>query len=185
MASYGSIGRSIRSRVSGWLKRLRIKRETAETPDAASTPRLMTEGGIESLGGLSQELAEEFADDLRLLIDRQLIAWVPLSPSYRLYKHRMGMDPRILIATGRYVHAIQAIQGPDGSWSVGIPPEPLRPGSRYTLKDLAKWLEFGTQTMPPRPHWRPARQIWRTKLYRMKKRVQFDLAQELKKRGWT
>ncbi len=176
---------SVRKTVAGWLKKLRIKRPTEATPDLSASPKLMLNKGIMGIQGLGEEMAREFADDLRAIIARQLVAWVPLSPKYRLYKSRMGLDPRILIATKRYVDSIQAIQQPDGSWIVGVPDEPLRPGSRYTLKDLARWLEYGTPHMPPRPHWRPAREIWRTKIYRMKKRMQFDLVQELKKSGWT
>jgi len=136
------------------------------------------------LQGLGEEMATEFADDLKQIITRQLIAWVPLSSGYAKRKRMLGLDPRILIATGRYVNSIQPMQQPDGSWIVSIPDEPLRPGSKYTLKDLARWLEYGTQTMPARPHWRPAQNIWRTKIYQMKRRVHFDLVQELKKSGF-
>jgi len=175
----------VREAIKGWLKKLRITRRTESTPDMSANPKLFLNKGIMGIEGLGEEMAKEFADDLRAILARQLISWRPLSPKYRLYKSRMGLDPRILIATGRYVQSIQALQQPDGSWVVGVPDEPLRPGSKYTLKDLARWLEYGTMHMPPRPHWRPAREIWRTKIYRMKKRLQFDIAMELKKSGWV
>jgi len=133
---------------------------------------------------MGRDLAEEFADDLKSIISRQLIAWVPLSSKYKTRKRVLGLDPRILIATGRYVNSIQPIQQDDGSWVVSVPEEPLRPGSKYTLRDLARWLEYGTQHMPARPHWRPAQNVWRTKIYQMKRRLHFDLVNELKSRGY-
>jgi hypothetical protein len=129
-------------------------------------------------------MAEEFADDLKTILSRQLISWVPLSTKYAMKKRQLGLDPRILIATGRYVAAIAPVQNPDGSWTVAVPDEPLRAGSKHTLKDLARWLEYGTRTMPARPHWRPAMQIWRTKIYQVRRRVRHDIAKELKKAGF-
>jgi hypothetical protein len=166
------------------MRKVRIRHESDEKPSLATSPELMLNPDKMSVGGLGKDLAEEFADDLRMMISRQLIAWVPLSGPYKTYKRRMGLDPRILIATGRYVSSIQPIQQPDGNWVVSVPEEPLRQGSKYTLKDLARWLEYGTRNMPARPHWRPAKQIWKTKLYQMKRRMHFNMVQELKKRGW-
>ncbi len=184
MARSISFTSRVRSFIRKALRKIRVSRETDEHASLATSPQLLLDPSKMEIGGLGRDLAEEFADDLRALIERQLIAWVPLTKEYKNYKRRMGLDPRILIATGRYIHAIQPIQQLDGSWVVGVPDEPLRPGSRYTLKDLARWLEYGTRTMPARPHWRPAKNVWQTKLYQMKRRLQFNLAQELRKKGW-
>lgn len=166
------------------MRKVRIALETDEKPSLATSPQMNLDPQSMKLSGLGRDLAEEFADDLKALITRQLIAWVPLSPQYARRKRMLGLDPRILIATGRYVSSIQAILQPDGSWIVGVPDEPLRSGSKYTLKDLARWLEFGTQHMPARPHWRTARNIWRTKLLQIKQRLRFNLVQELRKQGY-
>lgn len=166
------------------LRKVRIKRETEELPSLATSPRLLMDKDTMSIAGMGRDLAEEFADDLKSIISRQLIAWVPLTPAYKTRKRILGLDPRILIATGRYVNSIQPIQQDDGSWVVSVPEEPLRPGSKYTLRDLARWLEYGTEHMPPRPHWRPAKNVWRTKIYQMKRRLHFDLVTELKRRGY-
>lgn len=174
----------IRKVVQRALRKIRVTHESDEKPSLATSPALMLDKGKMELGGLGRDLAEEFADDLKMLISRQLIAWVPLNPKYKRHKRKMGLDPRILIATGRYIESIQPIQQPDGGWIVSVPAEPLRGGSKYTLKDLARWLEYGTRHMPARPHWRPAKQIWKTKLYQMKRRMHFNMVQELRKRGW-
>jgi hypothetical protein len=166
------------------LRKIRVTSESDELPSLATSPRLMLNKDTMAISGMGYDLALEFADDLKSIISRQLIAWVPLSPAYKKRKRILGLDPRILIATGRYVNSIQPVEQADGSWVVSIPEEPLRPGSRYTLKDLARWLEYGTQTMPARPHWRPAQNIWRTKIYQMKRRLHFDLVTELKRRGY-
>jgi hypothetical protein len=174
----------IRRVIRAALKKVRVKRETEELPSLATSPRLMMDKDTMSIQGMGYDLAAEFADDLKSIISRQLIAWVPLSPVYKKRKRILGLDPRILIATGRYVASIQPVQQDDGSWVVSVPDEPLRPGSKYTLKDLARWLEYGTETMPARPHWRPAQNVWRTKIYQMKRRLHFDLVNELKRRGY-
>jgi hypothetical protein len=184
MAYRVSFTTRVRNFIRKAIRKIRVSRESDEKPSLAVSPKLIFDKSSMELGGLGRDLAEEFADDLRAILERQLLAWAPLSKQYKTYKRRMGLDPRILIATGRYVHAIKPIQQPNGSWVVGVPEEPLRAGGKYTLRDLARWLEYGTRNMPARPHWRPAKNIWRTKLYQMKRRLQFNLAQEMRKKGW-
>lgn len=166
------------------MRKVRVSLESDEKPSLAVSPQLILNKDKMSLAGLGKDMAEEFADDLKAIITRQLIAWVPLNPKYVQRKRLLGLDPRILIATGRYVSSIQPIPQPDGSWVVGVPNESLRAGSKYTLQDLARWLEYGTQKMPARPHWRPARNIWRTKIVQIKQRLRFDLVQALRKQGY-
>jgi hypothetical protein len=174
----------VKKAVTKALRKLRILRPTERRADMEANPSLVMDVGPMNIEGLGYEMAKEFADDLKELIERQLFAWVPLSSGYARYKRRMGLDPRILIATGRYVNSIEPQPDGKGGWVIGVPDEPLSPGSRYTLKDLARWLEFGTQHMPARPHWRPAMNIWRTKIYQVKRRVRHDLVQQMKKAGY-
>ncbi len=174
----------VKRRITQALRFLRIIQPTAKYPDPVVNLQPFLNKGVMALQGLEEEMANQFADDLRGIISRQLISWVPLSSGYAIRKRTLGLDPRILIATGRYVNSIQAMQQKDGTWLVSVPDEPLRPGSKHTLKDLARWLEYGTLRMPARPHWRPAQNIWRTKIYQMKRRLHFDLVQELKRAGY-
>jgi hypothetical protein len=166
------------------MKKVRVALESDERPSLAVSPQLILDPSKMGLAGLGKDMAEEFADDLKALITRQLIAWVPLSPGYTKRKRMLGLDPRILIATGRYVSSIQPIAQKDGSWIVSVPDTPLRAGSKYTLKDLARWLEYGTRNMPARPHWRPARNLWRTKIVQMKEKLKFNMVQELRRQGY-
>jgi len=175
----------IRGYIRRAMKKIRTAFESDEKPSLAVSPKLIMNKDKMEIGGLGRDLAEEFADDLRALITRQLIAWVPLTKGYARRKRMLGQDPRILIATGNYVNSIRAIQQGDGSWVVGIPATPLRSGSKYTLKDLARWLEYGTHRMPARPHWRPAQAMWRTKLLQIKRRLQFNMVRELRKQGYN
>ena len=107
-------------------------------------------------------LASELADQVRLVILTQGYTWQPLSPGYVAEKVKAGLDERILIATGFYVENIQAFLSRGGAsggsrWRVGFPPGMTHEPSQIDINLLAKWLEFGTVNMPPRPHWRP---VW-------------------------
>jgi len=165
------------------LRRLGVHRST--THDVVTRTRKMAlDAGPMAVQDLSRQLAEEFADDLKRLIEQQAFAWVPLSSKYSRRKQMLRLDPRILIATGRYVRSIRPVQQPDGSWVVGIPPTPLFPGSRHTLQDLARWLEFGTRNMPARPHWRPAMSLWKTKSYQAKLALKHGVSTYLRRRGF-
>jgi len=85
---------------------------------------------------------EKYAEDLRDFIKEQKGNWEELSEQYKAYKQRKGLDPRILIATGKYLNSIKVVQE----------------GTRFKIvpegyEELAQYLEFGTSRMPARPHW--------------------------------
>lgn len=166
------------------LKKIGIFKSRDKDPNVIKTAKLIFDANKFGIEDLSRELAEEFADDLKRIIETQAFAWAPLSTGYAKRKNMLGLDPRILIATGRYVNSIQAIQQRDGSWIVSVPDEPLQPGSKYTLKDLARWLELGTRHMPPRAHWRPALQLWKTKAYQAKMSLKDSLIAYLRSKGF-
>lgn len=136
------------------------------------------------LGMDGELLANSFVQDLKHAILRQTLSWAPLSDGYVAHKRRLGLDPRTLIATQRYVNSIQAVMAPDGTWSVEVPPLPLRPGSRRTLQDLGRWLEFGTRNMPARPHWRPVLRMWKSKVYYSKLQLKERLVNYMRKKGY-
>lgn len=123
--------------------------------------------GVLATEKLSEAVANRFAANVKRIIANQAYGWVALSPRYKAYKQAKALDPRTLIATGRYIDSIKARKNPDGSWSVGVGEGPIRPGSKKTLKDLAHWLEFGTRTMPARPHWRPALAAFKAELHQV------------------
>lgn len=89
--------------------------------------------------------AEEVKARLVYSIELQTFKHEPLSTKWANKKDRLGLDPRILIATGEYVDSIFTGQTSTGFF-VSIP---------EGLTKRAAWMEFGTRTTVARPHWRP------------------------------
>ena len=91
-----------------------------------------------------KRIAEKCAADVRLVVERQTFPNARISKAWMDRKAREGLDPRVLIATRKYIKSIQPMQVQDGVWAV-------------TCSDLElrKRLEFGTRTMKARPHWGP------------------------------
>jgi hypothetical protein len=90
---------------------------------------------------------------------------IPLSPRWAAFKRRKGLDSRTLIATGHYVRNLRAVHVFDRrmrahTWHVGAPAgmrarTPDNKTANITLQELAAVQEFGSRTVPARPHWRP------------------------------
>lgn len=171
--------------LAGLVKRLRVPkvRGGKEADTSTEIGSIAFNQGTVAISGLPELLIQEFADDLKSLIEKQSFAWAPLSREYAVRKHLLGLDPRILIATGRYVNSIQPVQKPDGSWEVAVPATPLGNG-KHTLKDLARWLEYGTRRMPARPHWRPAMNLWKNKSYQAKIALKSGLVRHFRSLGF-
>ncbi len=116
-----------------------------------------------------EAFAEEQRDDFQQRIEEQDFPSFdasPLSPAYAKYKARMGLDPRVMIATGYYKDAIKVFsrKNRDGSvtYYVGFHKRELardHKGERVpiTLVKLAWVHEKGSVEMnvPARPHWSP------------------------------
>jgi hypothetical protein len=80
-----------------------------------------------------------------------------LKPLSDLYAARKGIDNPILVDTRNYLDSIMVRRSAEAQgWAVDLPTDQLR--------SLAQWLEFGTRTMPPRPHFRPAADYARSKI---------------------
>jgi hypothetical protein len=119
--------------------------------------------------------ADRFQKDLVSAIANQTLRLKPLSRPYKAYKKTMGLDPRILIATGKLLNAYMV--------------EPLRSGRGYAItvarrKQKGVWLstidrahEYGTGHLPARPHWRPVIAKFKTR----KQEVALAISQELAK----
>lgn len=101
-----------------------------------------------------QQVAIEYFNEIKDVIQNQKGKWVPLTPDYQRFKSKYGLDPRTLIATGAYQQSITIEQVDQYSWKV-------YPKGK---EDLAEWLEFGTSSMPSRIHWRLAAETIRSKL---------------------
>lgn len=96
----------------------------------------------------------------------------PLSPDYVKRKQKAGLDTRTLIATGQYVRSIKVwrvgVPGRGGRWVVGIPAGLKHKGvdgkGQLDMNKLARILEFGTENIPPRPHWRIEARLYQREL---------------------
>jgi hypothetical protein len=101
---------------------------------------------------------------LKDAIEQQRLGHTPLTEKYLRWKRRHGLDERILIARheDNYYQSIKARAIGQFSWTVGPSPE---------FQELGMWLEFGTRTMPARPHLSVAKgvalQLLRRKLREM------------------
>jgi hypothetical protein len=88
-----------------------------------------------------------------------------LSEAYVQDKARGELDPRPLIATGFYLTHIEVKEEvkPTGLLYSVYVPDIVHEPSGLPLKTIVGWLEYGTATMPKRPHWRPVALIIRQK----------------------
>jgi hypothetical protein len=92
---------------------------------------------------LSETFAKSVLRNVKLGIQMQTFGHHPLSTRWKEEKARLGLDPRILIATRDYIRFLRV--------------KKLRSGQVAITGDLelAKKLEYGTKTMKARPHWTP------------------------------
>jgi len=118
-----------------------------------------------------ETVAKKIAADLKERIYYQKFKHVPLSEKYLKWKKKKGLDTRILIATGEYVDSIMAKKLNDFTWKVGVP-DKVHKGTKLPLKVLARIHEFGTSTIPARPHWRPVISIWKRKFRQTAKEIE-------------
>lgn len=112
----------------------------------------------------NKEIAEQIADEAVEVIESQRYRWKPLSEEYKARKQEMGYDERIYIRTGEFVSKIDHGEKNNKVWT-GIPPDAEHTGEMARSDEpdkksipmwlLARFLEFGTKTIPPRPLWRP------------------------------
>ena len=105
------------------------------------------------------DVAQEYADYAQKVIYEQLWRWPELSESYLKFKERVGLDLRMLIATGGFVEKIGVYPDEEGNPRIGFPDDDSIEGSEISLRLLARFLEFGTRYMKARQLWRPLQSI--------------------------
>ena len=132
--------------------------------------------------GACAAIAKEMAKEIRDKIYRQEfphVASAPLSPTYVAWKDRMGLDPRVLIATGKYVRAIGYVETPYGG-IVGLVRKTRKGKKPLPYALLQRWLEYGTRKMPARPHWRPMMTEWKSRRREFGLRIKSRVGKALK-----
>lgn len=120
--------------------------------------------GERALGRLADDVSKDFRAQLKAQ-DFKAFGANPLNPKYLQWKRRKKLDPRIMIRTGHYLAAIKPQAPVKKGRAIGIrigflPTDravhwKTRRPIAYTLNALAMAQEFGTETIPARPHWRP------------------------------
>lgn len=133
----------------------------------------------------AQKLADMVKDEIRA----QPPAWPPLNQDYKKWKERVGLNTDMLRATDAYLDSIgiQETRNEKGQFAsadavggtshfsirVGVPYlkhpglDEEDGGSRdkekkeLTYLELAEILEYGTESIPARPHWFPSYRRWR------------------------
>lgn len=113
--------------------------------------------------GYLEWLTQKVIDRIDEVLRRQLYNWEPLSKSYKDWKKKMGLDPRIWLASHQTTKAITYWWVPLAqSWYIGVNPRMLHrkykkggidqgKKTKARLYDIIKWVELGTTKMPPRP----------------------------------
>ena len=99
----------------------------------------------EACDAAAEAIANDYLTRVTEGIRSQSFPMAPLSPAWAARKARMGYDSRTLIATGNYLQSFAVRKGGVGQFFVESD------AKLYTLH------EYGTRTMPARPHVGPAR----------------------------
>lgn len=101
-------------------------------------------------------IANEYRERLKQAVIRQSLAdgWVSLNPAYKEHKIRTGLNPGMWVATERLIESIVVVRY-GMEIQVGIDRRKVEKVSRTPLHLIAKALEYGTDTIPARPLFRP------------------------------
>lgn len=103
---------------------------------------------------VTKKWAEEVVKEAKRVLENQTYNWKPLKEYYKKRKIKMGLDERILIATGFYKNHIEAWTY-RGRVHFGVRKTVIHEPSGLPLYVIARIHEFGTRTVPARPLWRP------------------------------
>lgn len=154
--------------------------------DISRIGRILTQS-LDHIDELGEEIAQSNSEIYhKALIDNisgQKLSWKPLTPGYLAGKGILGLDTRVLIATGEYLNNIDVRKVKQGGdkirYHVGVDPDATH-SSGINMGFLALILEYGTSDgrIPARSHYgetwsqvrkqvrdnclKYGRQIWRT-----------------------
>lgn len=117
----------------------------------------------------AEYLAYRLKNDLVRYIKTQRYAkkgkWVPLKYEYVQYKKRKGLSTNTWEATSRLVESLTVTKRGSTIY-VGISKSKMYPESQVKVIQVARWLEYGTDRIPPRPLFRPIIRIYRKNVKR-------------------
>lgn len=100
----------------------------------------------------AEYMAHEMRNALRAAIKNQRYKkqWAPLSVRYLEHKREHNLSLNIWEASSYLIESITVRKYGD-HYIVGFPHNKVYPGTRIRVEQVAKWMEYGTETMPARP----------------------------------
>lgn len=138
-----------------------MQAELRQTGDIGRVGRILTQS-VEHIDKIGEELAQSNADIYyKALLDNisgQKLSFRPLTPSYLAGKGILGLDTRVLIATGEYLNSIDVRKVKQGGdkirYHVGVDEDATHSGE-INMGVLALVLEYGTADgkIPARSHY--------------------------------
>ena len=101
-------------------------------------------------------IAKEYVRLVKISIDQQRyrMRWKDLTPGYLAYKKRHGLSLNIWEATGQLKDSLRVVAPRGKKITIGFDKRLNHKGSRTKIWRIAKWMEYGTRRMPPRPLFR-------------------------------
>lgn len=125
-------------------------------------------------------IAIKFVSEVQRCINKQSITWRPLTHRYLQKKKRFGLSKRTWEATGSLKNNLKVIEKSsyyEIGWEKGLKPKKAKgfnDKSNLTILEIARKLEYGTLTIPPRALFRPIHR-------RMEKDINFYVEEFLKR----
>lgn len=101
-----------------------------------------------------QYLCDIFIKEVKRCIDTQSIQWEPLSKPYLLSKARKGLSTNIWEATSQLKDTLSVRKSAGMVLTIGWKRTERHKGSKTPIYKIARSLEYGTRTIPPRPLFR-------------------------------
>jgi phage gpG-like protein len=149
--------------------------------------RGIDEAAKQTVANELRRLAFDFKDDLTQAVRQKRYSMQDLSDRWKKKKKKEGLDPRKLIASGKYLENIRVEKYRNTGWKVE--PTPFRvkkykfqkEAPKITYQKLAAIHEFGypKANIPARPHWIPTIEQYQAQAGRIGKQVQDTFAKRL------
>jgi len=116
-------------------------------------------------------------DAIHKRIKSQPKEWDPLKPETEARKLRLGLDPRMMLATQQFFDRLTIIQTSKGRIFIGATKK-VHPPSGFRMRDIAAIHEWGTDVIPPRPLFGPVTREMTKKAPQVFKRVLREMANQ-------
>ena len=118
--------------------------------------KLLSNASKQEISDFQKYIANEYVRLVKLSIDRQRYKakWKDLTPGYLEFKRAHGLSLNIWEATGQLKSSLKVSKLGRYNYSIGFDKRLVHKGSGAKLYKIARWMEYGTLRMPPRPLFR-------------------------------